>query len=257
MKKIFLICLFFSTVFAVDILTASKNGDYFWLVKKSQKRCKYDLFPIVTNGSLDNIKKLIKEDKKYAIVQGDVWSFFVKTADKESVKKIKFIKKFHHYIEAVYLIKNKSDKRFKDIKTLTKKDISNKVLKDIAVGAFGSGSSITGYNILTQMELNRYISYQKKEEALDALLNKDIFLIVYVAKFDKKDKKFAKWIDDILNRYGDYLELISLKDELKDRDVYQQIEYKENFHITTIPTYFISTDENITKVTEVYKCLDF
>ena len=97
MKKI--LFLFFSLVnlYAIDIFTASKNGDYYSLVLSARKNCYFELNPKVTRGSLDNIKRLINSKKSsYAIIQADVWEFFKKISDKKTLKKIKFIKKFEH-----------------------------------------------------------------------------------------------------------------------------------------------------------------
>ncbi len=256
MKKLWIIILIVIELYSLDIYTASSNGDYFSLVLKAQNRCNFKLSPIETRGSLDNIKRLISSEKpSYAIVQGDVLEFFKKLSDIKSRKKIRFIKKLENYAEAIYAIKNKKDRLFKDITLLDENYKKLKIIKDISVGTFGSGSSITGYNILTSLELNPYIRYTAKDDALDALLNKDIFLIIYVAKFDKKNNNIASWIDNILQKYKNYLELIEINP--KNLSFYKEkVKYGKNTLIL-IPTFFISTDSNITKNMEIYKCLNY
>lgn len=242
-----------NSLFAVDILTASSNGNYFSLVDKVKNRCQTQLNPIPTNGSIDNIKKIINSNNsQYALVQSDVFDFFKQISDKKSIDKIKFIEKLTKYTEVIYVIKNKN---IKELKKLDSKYSKLKIKHKISVGVFGSGSSVTGYNILTALGLNHFAIYKNKEEALDMLLNNDLGAIIYVSKYDIKNQKLSKWVSKIIKQYGDYVELIDI--DLKSSILYKKtVNYKNNSFFI-VPTLFISTDINETRNREIYKCINY
>lgn len=250
-----LLLVFSSWLQAVEIFTASPNGDYYALVQKAAHDCPIPLAPVVTKGSLDNIKRVLHAKREaYAIVQGDVLEFFKKIAEKKDIQKIVFVKKLKNYTEAIYAIKNAKDENTTKITKIDGTLKKRRKFKDIAVGTFGSGSSITAYNILTPLELSPWMRFITKEDALDALLDKDIFLIIYVAKYDRKRRKVAKWIENIFARYGEKLAMIDIQP--KDAAWYgERVRYGAH-ELVLIPTYFISTDNNTTKNLELYRCLD-
>ncbi|BCD67489.1 hypothetical protein [Nitratiruptor sp. YY09-18] len=241
-----------------SIFTASSNGDYYSLVIKANKKCNLHLKPVETRGSLDNIKKLIHSKyPTYAIVQGDVLDFVKKISNSDIKNKIKYVKKLQNYTEAIYVIRNKTDKSYHKLTKLNNNIKKIKNIKPISIGRFGSGSSITGYNLLTPLELNPNIVYMEKDEALNSLLNKKILMIVYVAKYNKKNNKIAKWVSNIIAQFPQYLELMEIDPLSYGKNFYQQTVSYKNTKLILIPTYFISTDSDSKKNMEIYQCLNY
>ena len=240
----------------VEILTASKKGNYYSLIKNKKCANGLELMPVVTLGSVENIKLLIsKKTYQHALIQSDIVETFNLFTNNEYKNIITVNKILDNYMEVVYVIKLKSNTKIEELSTKFFNKLSLKDKKDfkaINIGKYGTGNNIVGYKIISDLNLGMSLAYEDNDDALIHLINKKISLLIYVAKYDTKTQKHSKWIENILQDYGEYLELISLK----TNGYYNKVVKLKNIDTVQINTSFISTSKDINLTKKIFQCIN-
>ena len=111
-------------LFAYDLYTAARNGNYYSYALAAAKGCAIPLDIKPSKGSIDNIKQLLRNPRgSFALVQSDVYTFYHSISPKEMAR-ITFAKPLRHYQERLYILKNSKMPPFADTLSLHDKNLT-------------------------------------------------------------------------------------------------------------------------------------
>jgi len=217
------------------LCTGSKKGNYYRagnIIKRIASEKGFDIDVMATKGSLDNLKRISKDECDAAIIQADSLVYW-----REYNSKKLFIKQMAKlYREVAHLACNKEDKfYFSDFKDKPTR------IKIVIVGGKKSGNKVTLKTWATEVEAYKKIKfmYRNGTEAIDTVTEGDAHCIFYISELDSP---FAKQMNEI----GSNLELIEIDDwDLNDvsyhkKNVYEFIKIRKE----TYPNLHKEENEN-------------
>jgi TRAP transporter TAXI family solute receptor len=162
-------------LYGVSIATGGRGGTYYPFGKQIAEVCGYTvggLDVIETKGSLDNIKRLLKDpDVKFAIVQYDVLLF------------LKNNPKYRHLANKLKIVVPLYGE---DVHVVVRKDLNIHNIYDleglnVSVGAKGGGSFITASNIKKYTGINWNDKFLNIKDSLKAMVNHKLDALIYTA----------------------------------------------------------------------------
>jgi len=163
------------------LATASKQGNYYFfgsLMKENASSITVQ--PLVTNGSIDNLKRLYNKEIDGAIVQSDSFKVF-----KKEYPKSKFMtEQASLYKEYVHILVNKKS-NIKSVKDLTAKNI-------MYIGK-GSGSEVTwkGFCLLDKKYKKIRTEYANPSAAILKVASNPDAVMIYVSGLNSGTMKYA------------------------------------------------------------------
>ncbi len=162
-------------LYGVSIVTGGRGGTYYPFGKQIAEVCGYTvggLDVVETKGSLDNIKRLLKDPSvKFAIVQYDVLLFLKNNPRfNRLANKLKVVMPL--YGEDIHIITRKG---------LHIKNIYDLEGLDVSVGAKGGGSFITSSNIQKYTKVKWNSKFFNIKDSIKAIVNGELDAAIYTA----------------------------------------------------------------------------
>jgi TRAP transporter TAXI family solute receptor len=220
MRYAFILIFFICSLFAsTEIVSGSKTG-YYYAVAKDIQDISYsgldDIQVISTNGSLENLLRIIKDDDiDFAMIQYDAFSFFLSSdlyteEEKNKVRNLRVVLPL--YNEVIHVITKKSlhIKNIADFKNLR-----------VSVGKNNSGSYVSARIITshTDMRWKKTYKYNSLLESLQAILDNKLDAVFYVGGFPVKDLTIAKENPNY-KIFKDNFEIFNFSDQQNIKEIY-------------------------------------
>jgi len=204
----------------VSIVTGSKGGTYYPFGKQISELCGNvvgGLNVVSTKGSLDNIKRLLKEpDVKFAIVQYDVLLYMQEKSKnnprvRRAINNLRIVMPL--YDEQIHIVakKNLHIRNLNELNGLR-----------VSVGSKGSGTYITTKNIIryAQIDFNDIV-YLSLKDSLKALKNSQIDAFFYVAGVPAKMFNVSKYnYERVYNFYRKNITLLNMDNDYRVNRIY-------------------------------------